>query len=129
MWEGATEKSEDGFRAQAAVGLARIGAIVNPESASLGDFCHKAPDNTALAYAHASALERENHPDQARNLFQLLTSQMETDILKASAWFRLARLSEGEERERCLKECIRRNPYHYAAQEMQTVWEESNVPA
>lgn len=128
VWEGATEKCEDGFRAQAAVGLARIGAIVNPESASLGDFCHKAPDNTTLAYAHASALERESDPDQARNLFQLLTSQMETDILKASAWFRLARLSEGEERERCLKECIRRNPYHYAAQEMQTVWEESNVP-
>ncbi len=111
------------------MGLARIGAIVNPESASLGDFCHKAPDNTALAYAHASALEREGHHDQARDLFQLLTSQMQTDILQASAWFRLARLSEGEQRERCLKECIRRNPYHYAAQEMKTVWGEGNVPA
>ncbi len=129
VWEGATEKNEDGFRAQAAVGLARIGAIVNPESASLGDFCHKAPDNTALAYAHASALEREGQEDMARNLFQLLTGLMETDILQANAWFRLARLSEGEERERCLNECIRRNPYHYGAQELKSVWEESNVPA
>ncbi len=129
VWEGATEDAEQGFRAQAAVGLARIGAVVNPESASLGDFVKKVPDNLPLAYAHASALEREGHLEDARDIFKTLTETMKTDTLQANAWFRLARLSEGDARQNCLRECIRRNPYHYGAQEMMNAWGASHVPA
>ncbi|MCA9482776.1 MAG: hypothetical protein KC553_03485 [Nitrospina sp.] len=129
VWEGATETAEQGFRAQAGVGLARIGAIVNPASATLGDFVKKAPDNAPLAYAHASALEKEGRLDEARELFRSLTGSLKTDLLKANAWYRLARLSEGDEREQCLMQCVRRNPYHYGAQEMLAAWGVNHVPA
>ncbi len=125
VWEGATEKDDQGFRAQAAAGLARIGAIVNPASASLYDFCQRDPDNAPLKYAHASALEREGCPDEARALFASLTGRMETDILKASAWFRLGRLSEGEERRQCLNTAIKHNPYHYGAHELLGIQQEA----
>ncbi len=109
------QSDADWLKTRAATGIAELDKDRQVESATLLTYIKKDSANEHLAYALASALEREGDIDQARQRFQSYTESFTKNDLKASAWFRLARLSSGEGKVHCLNECLKLNPWHEGA--------------
>ncbi|MFQ5483098.1 MAG: tetratricopeptide repeat protein, partial [Nitrospinaceae bacterium] len=119
----------EGVRAQAATGLARLGRAFKTESETLAALRGRDPENGPLTYAYASALEREGCAAEARLWFDTLTRTLSPDLLKASAWFRLARLTAPQDRAPCIAECLKLNPYHSGVRRLKTSKELSYAQA
>lgn len=115
IWEKADRKDDNGLRAQAAVGLARLAVPVKPEIESLAEYLARDPDNEPLQYALASALERAGDIEQAREQFEAMAQTLTSDALLAATYFRLARLSDNGNRADLLNECLKRDPTHSGA--------------
>ena len=129
VWDQAVETEHPGWRAQAAAGLARTQTTQRPESETLRE-CHRQdPENGPLEYALASALQREGETEPARERFQKLTRTLNSDLMRAGAWFHLAELSQDEERAHCLRDCLKHHPYHNAAHERWASMEACHAPA
>ncbi len=109
---------EDWWRTQAAIGSAVCNLRLRPESDTLAIYLQRDPGNEPLAYAVASALEREGHKEQARRQFKKFAKQFRKQHLLASAWFRLALLSPDENRDLYLKRCLLLNPLHDGARRL-----------
>lgn len=118
LWRRPIRRDEDGLRTQAAVAIAKLDSGRRPETETLERFLARDPGNEALAYAHASALERRGDGERARRLFAHFTATFTQAPLQAAAWFRLARLSPPEQRERMLNQCLERQPAHSGAQKL-----------
>lgn len=117
LWNRANETEDaDWIRTQCALALARLDEDFRLRSQSLQYFFQKDSSNEQLAYAYASALEKEGNINQARSLFENFVQTFRRSHLLAAAWFRLARLTELEEREYMLKKCLELNPLHSGAE-------------
>jgi tetratricopeptide (TPR) repeat protein len=117
LWDRANETEDaDWIRTQCALALARLDEGFRLSSQSLQYFFQKDPGNEQLAYAYASALENEGNINQARSLFENFVQTFRRSHLLAAAWFRLARLTESEEKEYMLKKCFELNPLHSGAE-------------
>ncbi|MBI4383443.1 MAG: hypothetical protein HY579_05345 [Nitrospinae bacterium] len=119
----------DWLQTKSATGVARLDAGQRPESETLESYYHRAPKNEILAYAWASALEREGKTEKARSLFETFAASFEKKHLRANAWFRLARLSDGERRQRSLSECLKLDPGHAGAQKLLSEFTRKPEPA
>ncbi len=116
LWDRANETEDaDWIRTQCALALARLDENIRIRSDSLQYFFQKDPGNEQLAYAYASALESEGNSNQARSLFENFVQTFRRSHLLAAVWFRLARLTESEEKEDMLKKCLELNPLHSGA--------------
>jgi tetratricopeptide (TPR) repeat protein len=132
QYETLFELAEDGWdadwlRSRAALGAAKLDAPLRPESETLKEFFDRAPKNEILAYAYASALEREGDADAAKDLFRQFTGWFRTAKLLAGTWFRLARLTPADNRCPPLQECLNIDPLHSGALKMMA--ELQNPPA
>ncbi len=125
LWDRANETEDaDWIRTQCALALARLDESIRSRSHSLQYFFQKDSGNEQLAYAYASALEKEGNSNQARSLFENFAQTFRRSHLLAAVWFRLARLTESEEKEGMLKKCLELNPLHSgAAKELQNLGE------
>jgi len=117
LWDRANETEDaDWIRTQCALALARLDESFRLRSHSLQYFFQKDSGNEQLAYAYASALESEGNINQARSLFENFVQTFRRSHLLAAVWFRLARLTELEEKEYMLKKCLELNPLHSGAE-------------
>ncbi len=116
LWDRANETEDaDWIRTQCALSLARLDESFRLRSQSLQYFFQKDSGNEQLAYAYASALETEGNINQARSLFENFVQTFRRSHLLAAVWFRLARLTESDEKEDMLKKCLELNPLHSGA--------------
>ena len=104
---------DEWLRTRSALGVARLGK--KPEYQTLQNYFDRDPDNEGMAYALASAQEQAGKMDLARNSFQRCTDSFNDRKLKASAWFRLARLLPESHRSSALKACLELEPSHEGA--------------
>jgi tetratricopeptide (TPR) repeat protein len=96
--------------------IAQVDKKLRPESETIDFYLQQDPLNSLLIYARASALEREGEMESAYQLFEKITSCLETyPHIQAGAWFRRARLSRGENREHFAQKCLRLDPRHQGA--------------
>lgn len=99
--------------------IARMDRESRPESETIDYYLKQDPENSLLIYARASALEREGKIENAYVLFEKLTSLPKTyPHIQAGAWFRRARLSREENRERFIQNCLTLNPSHQGARNL-----------
>lgn len=115
LWERARGPEGEWLRAKAAMGMANLDAGMRPESKTLEYYIVRDPDNEILAYAGASALEREGDLETARTLFDRFAHEFTKAHVRAGALFRLARLSSLFDQGHLLKECLKLNPRHAGA--------------
>ena len=81
-------------------------------------FLQRDLENEGLAYAAASAFEQAEKIEEARKRFDHCTRSFADQKLKASAWFRLARLSPTNQRKPMLDTCLKLEPGHGGAKKM-----------
>lgn len=115
LWKKAGNNSGQWYRTRAAVAMAKLDVEKRPEWKTIEYYLRNDPENEMLLYTKASAMEREDCLEKARSLFETLTTTLEKDNLRAGAWFRLARISDIEKKERMLKECLKLEPCHSGA--------------
>jgi tetratricopeptide (TPR) repeat protein len=117
LWDRANETEDaDWIRTQCALALVQLDENSRLRSQSLQYFFQKDSGNELLAYAYASALESEGNKNQACSLFENFTQTFRRSHLLAAVWFRLARLTESDEKEEMLKKCLELNPLHSGAE-------------
>lgn len=114
-------KDREWLQTQAAVALARLDADQRPEHETLGHYLQQDPENSLLLYARASALERMGEPERAFSLFEQAARSADTyGHIRAGAWFRLARLSSGEQKKEFARRCLKLDPSHEGARNLLT---------
>ncbi|MEC7641591.1 MAG: hypothetical protein VYC17_05485 [Nitrospinota bacterium] len=118
LWEPPRSADDDGLRTRAAIAIAKLDSAWCPETETLTEYLSRDPYNEPLAYARASALDRQGDRDQARSLFKTFSTTFAKKPLRAAAWFRLARLSPSEEQVPMLKQCLELDPSHSGAREL-----------
>jgi tetratricopeptide (TPR) repeat protein len=117
LWDRANETEDaDWIRTQCALALARLDESFRLRSESIQYFFQKDSGNEQLAYSYASALENEGNINQARSLFENFSQTFRRSHLLAAVWFRLAKLTESEEKEYMFKKCLELNPLHSGAE-------------
>jgi tetratricopeptide (TPR) repeat protein len=114
----ATTPLDDGLRTQACVLLAQLNSGKCPEFESLRKYALEDSQNPSLQYALGSALEKNERPLQALEIFTKLTQELAPGHLCAAAWFRRARLSESPNQRTMLESCLKMNPDHQEAKHM-----------
>lgn len=111
-----SQPDREWLRTSVAGAIARVDKDLRPESETLDYYLTQDPENVLLIYARASALEREGEMENATSLFEKLTCRPKTyPHIQAGAWFRRARLSQGENKEHSAKKCLALNPMHQGA--------------
>ena len=118
IWDQPIFREDDWFRTQAAVAIAKLDSDQRSEMETLEDFLFRDPQNESLAYAKASALERQGNHEQALLLFRSFTITFIKSHMQAAAWFRLARLSPIEKSKPMLKKCLSLDPLHSGAKRL-----------
>lgn len=107
------------MKSSIASAIARMDKKSRPESETIDFYLQRDPENSFLIYASASALEREGNKEYAFNLFKKLTACPKTyPHIQARAWFRQARLSRGDNKERCAQKCLALDPEHQGARNL-----------
>lgn len=129
VWERAAPPDRDWIRTRAATEMAKLDMPTVSEIETLENFYRRDPQNAELSYALASALERAGEIESARARFQGIAASSNNEHLRASAWFRLARLTPPEEREHLLEECLRLEPFHEGARKLARQQEACGVEA
>jgi len=115
----ACKPDREWLKTSVAGAIARMDRELRPESETMDYYLKKDPDNSLLIYARASALEREDEIENACVLFEKLTSLHKTyPHIKAGAWFRRARLSQGDNQERFVRNCLALDPSHQGARNL-----------
>ncbi|MFQ5671494.1 MAG: tetratricopeptide repeat protein [Nitrospinales bacterium] len=117
-WNKAQGRGGEGIRARVAAAMAKLEAPRRPEHETWALYEQRDPCNEALAYAHASALERAGKTGEARSRFASFTKIFRNEKIRAGAWFRLARLSPQNQRGKMLRAALKLDPSHSAAREM-----------
>ena len=118
IWSRALKTGDEWVRTKASIGIARLEANRKPEYETLNRFLQRDPKNEGLAYAIASALEQAEKIEEARKRFEDCTRSFSDEKLKASAWFRLARLSPSNQRKSMLHACLNLEPGHHGAKKL-----------
>tara|TARA_B100000686_G_scaffold306302_1_gene345607 strand:- start:6395 stop:8608 length:2214 start_codon:yes stop_codon:yes gene_type:complete len=118
LWDRSSSGSW--MRTQAALGLAECHARTCKRSETLLIHHERDPGNETLAYALASSLESEGEFNKAHFRFSRCVLGFKQCNLKASAFFRLARLSLPEERDVLLRKCLHFDPTHEGARKLLT---------
>lgn len=108
----------DYLRAKAQLALARLDATLRPESETLGRALEEFPENEIIAYARASALEREGKIQEAEIRFREGAERFKLKNLRAASFFRLARLVSPDEKKILLENCLKLDPLHEGAKKM-----------
>jgi tetratricopeptide (TPR) repeat protein len=85
------------------------------ELATLDHYLQLAPKNFHLLYSKASALEKMKNLQKARQLFRIVAESDTSDSIRAGAWFRLARLAQGQEQKLLARKCLELDPAHSGA--------------
>jgi tetratricopeptide (TPR) repeat protein len=99
--------------------LASLEKQHRPEHETIKEFLKTTPDNGLLNYSLASAFERAEHLNSAIEKFQQVASNRENYThIQANAWFRLGRLSSGNQREQFLHNCLELNSGHGEAKKL-----------
>jgi tetratricopeptide (TPR) repeat protein len=87
--------------------LADLESQRRPKHETINEFLKNNPENALLHYALASALERTGHLSLAIKTFkQVASNKKNYRHIQASAWFRLGRLSSGDQRGKSLRNCL-----------------------
>ena len=90
-----------------------------PEHETINALLKNNPENALLQYALASALERTGHLNLAIKTFEQVASNGKNySHIQANAWFRLGRLSSGEQREKLLRNCLALASDHTGAKKL-----------
>ncbi len=108
----------DYLRAKAQLALARLEAPQRPESETLTLALREFPKNEIIAYARASALEREGKTGEAEKYFREGAERFKLKNLRAACSFRLARLVSSNEKKTLLESCLKLDPLHEGAKKM-----------
>jgi len=99
--------------------LAGLESGQRPEHETIQKFLGNNPENTLLHYSLASILERTGHLDSAIKTFEQVASNMNSSsYIQANAWFRLARLTSGDQREKFLQNCLILDSDHVGAKNL-----------
>jgi tetratricopeptide (TPR) repeat protein len=85
------------------------------ELATLDHYLQLAPKNFHLLYSKASALEKMENLQKAKQLFRIVAESDTCDPIRAGAWFRLARLAQGQEQKLLARKCLELDPAHSGA--------------
>ena len=115
----ADKPDRDWLKTKVACAIARMDRRLRPESKTLNYYLQQDPLNSLLIYALASALESEGALEKAYLLFEKLSSCSKTyRHIRAGAWFRRARLSSADHKERFLQNCLALDPRHEGAKKL-----------
>jgi hypothetical protein len=86
------------------------------------------PGNILLQYALASELERAGHLNSAIEKFEQVASNKKNyPHVQANAYFRLARLTSGHQKEKYLKKCLALASDHVGAKKLLAETENTNA--
>jgi tetratricopeptide (TPR) repeat protein len=108
---------DEPLRAATAIEIADMEKDDLSKSETLRNFHASEPDNEPLKYGLASRLVSTGDTDEAKKLFGEIAERCKTREITGAAWYRLALLSEPDERAEMLENCLRLNPGHIAASE------------
>ncbi len=123
-WKRSGKTAGEGWiRVSAALALAKIDSDKRPEIETFNYLIEENPDNERLAYAIASSLEKQGRSQEAKLLFRKCTATFKAKSLLGSAWYRLALLSQNEEKKTMLKKCLEYYPSHNSAR---ALWNKMN---
>ncbi len=110
------KRDREWLETRVANAIAALDASQRSESATLDHYLDRNPENLLLLYAKASALEREGDLENAYLLFKAVTERKSRHIrTRAAAWFRRARLSGSEQKQKFAEQCLRLDPLHSGA--------------
>ncbi|MFQ5443674.1 MAG: tetratricopeptide repeat protein, partial [Nitrospinales bacterium] len=118
VWKQAEKEADKWVRERVAVAMAKLEAPIRSEAETLDYYLEHDPENQALLYAKASALEKAGNNREAGALFQKLATSSPSERIRGAAWFRLARLSPKDRQKRMLKECLKFDPAHGGAKKL-----------
>ncbi|MBI5178596.1 MAG: hypothetical protein HZA04_04995 [Nitrospinae bacterium] len=111
-------EQQEWIRTRAALGIAALDAPEKREHETIGEFMAKDAKNLPLAYARASALERDGRAEAARKEFSDIAASDAAPDIKGAALFRLARLSANGARAGLARQCLKILPHHGGAREL-----------
>ncbi len=98
-----------------------------PEHETISEFLRKEPENWLMHYALASELERAGQSNSAAERFKKIASNgKKYPHVQANAWFRIARLTSGHQREKYLKNCLQLVSDHGGAKKLLLESENTN---
>ena len=108
--------------------LARLESQQRPEHKTINEFLKNEPGNTLLKYALASELERAGHLNSAIEKFEHVVSKRKNyPHVQANAYFRLARLTSGHQKEKYLNKCLALASDHVGAKKLLAETENTNA--
>ena len=104
------------IQARIVLAISKEQADSHGELTILDYYLQLAPKNFHLLYSKASALEKMGDSSQARELFQIVAESETCPPIRAGAWFRLARLAQGQEQKMLARKCLELDASHSGAQ-------------